>query len=78
VRPDGGGLRMLTHFATPGVNALVGSYSPNGRWIVGRFENLNRNRFRLVKMLPDGSEREVIISLPFSPRFIDWGPRPTY
>jgi Tol biopolymer transport system component len=76
IRPDGTGLRFLTHFDQLGVNGFAGSYSPDGRWIVCRFENLNRERFRLVKMHPDGTHRMEIAQLPFSPRFIDWGPQP--
>jgi Tol biopolymer transport system component len=76
VRPDGTRLRFLTHLDQLGVNALAGSYSPDGRWIVFRLENLNREKFRIMKMHPDGSHRSEIAPLPFSPRFIDWGPHP--
>jgi Tol biopolymer transport system component len=55
--------------------AFAGSYSPNGRWIVFRIENLKRGSFRLYKMHPDGSHRKLIKKLPFAFRTVDWGPR---
>ena len=76
IRPDGSGLRMLTGYTGGKQGAFAGSYSPNGRWIVFRVENLKRERFRLLKMRPDGTHRTLIKRLPFGPGFIDWGPRP--
>jgi Tol biopolymer transport system component len=76
IRPDGTGMRVLTHVHRDGVGALAGSYSPDGRWIVFRIENQNTGTYRLWKMRPDGSDRTMIASLPFSPRGIDWGPQP--
>lgn len=75
VRPDGTHLRMLTHFTGGQKGAFAGSYSPDGRWIVFRIENLERNSFRLMKMRPNGSDRTLIAKLPFAPRGIDWGSR---
>ena len=77
VRPDGSHLRLLTHFSDGQRGAFAGSYSPDGRWIVMRIENRETQRFALVKIHPDGSGRTLIARLPFSPRFIDWGPRPS-
>jgi Tol biopolymer transport system component len=76
IRPDGSHLRMLTHYTGGEKGAFAGSYSPNGRWIVFRVENLERESFRLFKMHPDGTHRKLIKKLPFSPRGSDWGPRP--
>jgi len=76
IRPDGSHLRMLTHYTGGKRGAFAGSYSPNGRWIVFRVENLERESFRLFKMHPDGTHRKLIKKLPFSPRGNDWGPRP--
>ncbi|MGZ8582561.1 MAG: hypothetical protein ACXWXN_04785 [Actinomycetota bacterium] len=33
----------------------------------------DRERFRIFKMRPDGSDRTLIAALPASPRFLDWG-----
>lgn len=77
VRADGSHLTMLTHYTGGKVGAFAGSYSPDGRWIVLRVENLEKNSFKLVKMHPDGSGRTLIAKLPFAPRGSDWGPRPT-
>jgi Tol biopolymer transport system component len=76
IAPDGSYLRMLTNYTGGEVGAFAGSYSPDGRWIVFRVENLSRDSFRLFKMRPDGSDRTLIASLPFAPRGSDWGSRP--
>jgi Tol biopolymer transport system component len=75
IRPNGTGLRYLTHFRDPERRAYAGSYSPDGRWIVFRLEN--HGRYALVRMRPDGSHRRLVLpySSEFRPRFIDWGPR---
>jgi Tol biopolymer transport system component len=72
---DGTGVDKLTH-ATGAHGAFAGSYSPDGEWIVFRVENLDRGRFRILRMHSDGSDRTLIASLPFSPRFLDWGAQP--
>jgi len=71
VRPDGSGLRNLTRYRGGAVNAFAGSYSPDGRWIVYRFED--HGTYALYKIHPDGTGRRLILSLPVKPRFIDWG-----
>jgi Tol biopolymer transport system component len=73
VRPDGTQLRLLTHYHGGRVGAFVGSYSPNGRWIVFRVENQQRETYGLYKMRPDGSDKTLIKALPFAPRHMDWG-----
>jgi Tol biopolymer transport system component len=78
VRPDGTHLRLLTHYRSGAWGAFAGSYSPDGRWIVFRIENLEREQYKLMKMYPDGSHRKVIAELPFRPRHSDWGPRPSH
>jgi len=69
---DGTGIDKLTH-ATGAHGAFVGGFSPDGEWIVFRVENLDRGRFRIFKMHSDGGEKTLIATLPFSPRFLDWG-----
>ncbi len=74
IRPDGSGLRMLTHYSGGAVNALTGSYSPDGRWITYRFED--HDAFALQKLRADGhGHPHLILTPPAAPRFIDWGPR---
>ncbi len=74
LRPDGSGLRFLTHYPV-GVNAFLGSYSPDGKYIVFRLEE--QGRYALMKMRSDGSHLQTILGLSsFRPRFIDWGARP--
>jgi Tol biopolymer transport system component len=75
IRPDGSHLRMLTHYTGGKQGAFAGSYSPDGRWIVFRVENLKQERFRLFKMRPDGTHRKLIKKFPFAPKFVDWGPQ---
>jgi hypothetical protein len=67
---------MLTTYAGGTRGAFVGSYSPNGRWIIFRLENVEREKYRLLKVRPDGSSRMLVSRLPFAPRHIDWGSRP--
>jgi Tol biopolymer transport system component len=76
IRPDGSHLRMLTHYTGGERGAFAGSYSPDGRWIVFRVENPEKEQFRLYKMHPDGTHRKLIRRLPFAFRGVDWGPRP--
>jgi Tol biopolymer transport system component len=76
IRPDGSHVRMLTHYTGGEKGALAGSYSPDGRWIVFRVENVERESFRLFKMHPDGTHRKLIRKFPFASRNSDWGPRP--
>ena len=72
IRPDGSHLRMLTHYKGGDVQALVGSYSPDGRWIVFRLED--HGSFGLYKMRPDGSHMRAILPLSsLKPRLIAWG-----
>jgi Tol biopolymer transport system component len=74
IHPDGTGLRYLTHYQGGDVNAFVGSYSPDGRWIVFRLED--HGSFGLFRMRSDGSDLHVILGFSnFKPRLIDWGPR---
>ena len=76
VRPDGTHLRLITHYEGGDVQALVGSYSPDGRWIVFRLEDHGLSG--LYKMHPDGSHIRVILPLSsFKPRVIDWGAKPS-
>jgi Tol biopolymer transport system component len=74
IRPDGTGLRSLTQFTDPEVNAYAGSYAPTGRRIVFRLED--HGRYALMTMRPDGTHPKTILPLsPFRPRYIDWGTR---
>ena len=75
IRPDGSGLRFLTHYQGGEVNAFVGSYSPDGKYIVFRLED--HGLYALMTIRTDGSNLRTV--LPFSsfrPRGTDWGPRP--
>ena len=76
IRPDGTDLQFVTHYQGGTDRAFVGSYSPDGRWIVFR---LNENGLAgLFKIHPDGTHLTTIIPLSsFRPRFIDWGARPS-
>jgi Tol biopolymer transport system component len=76
IRPDGSHLRMLTHYTGGEKGAYAGSYSPDGRWIVFRVENVERESFRLFRMHPDGTHRKLIRKFPFASRNSDWGSKP--
>ena len=75
MRPDGSDVRTVTAFHDGQTNAYLGSYSPDGRWLVFRLES--HGLFGLYRVRPDGSDRRVILPLSsFRPSLIDWGPRP--
>jgi Tol biopolymer transport system component len=76
VRRDGSHLRLLTQYQGGAFGAFAGSYSPDGRWVVLRVENVGKKSYRLYKMHPDGSRHALVARLPFAPRYLDWGPRP--
>lgn len=75
VRPDGTHLKFLTHFRGGRWGAFVGSWSPNGKWLVYRVENLESERYVLMLCDPDGSHRTRIASMPYRPRGTDWAAR---
>ena len=75
IRPDGTQLRLVTNYEGGDVKAFVGSYSPDGRWIVFRLND--HGLFGLYKIHSDGTRLTAILPLSnFRPRFIAWGPRP--
>ena len=75
IRPDGTGLRYLTHLDGPEERAYAGGYAPNGFWIVFRLED--HGEFGLFRMRPNGTGVEPILApTDFAPRFIDWGSSP--
>jgi Tol biopolymer transport system component len=76
VRPDGSDLRFLTHYRGGARGAFAGSYSPDGRWIVFRVEDLQQDRYALYKIHPDGTGKTLVATLPFRPRGTDWGATP--
>jgi Tol biopolymer transport system component len=74
IRPDGTGLRFLTHFQGIHVYVSNGSYSPDGRWIL--FKTQRGDHYALWKIHPDGTHKTLIASFKFNPLGRDWGPRP--
>lgn len=76
IRPDGTDFRYLTHYTGGDLRAYVGSYSPDGRWIVYRLED--HGQYALIEIRPDGNQAKTILPLSdFRPRGIAWGPRTT-
>jgi Tol biopolymer transport system component len=71
IRPDGTGLRFLTHFQGIGVSVGSGSYSPDGRWIL--FKTQRGDNYALWKIHPDGTGQTLIARFKFSPGTRDWG-----
>lgn len=72
MRPDGSHRRHLTHLHDGVTNVYLGSYSPDGRWLVFRLEK--DGKFGLYRVRPDGTGMRTILPLSdFRPRYIDWG-----
>jgi Tol biopolymer transport system component len=80
LRPDGSHLRRLTHYKGRELNANVGGFSPDGKWIVYRVETgaaeptLPGGRYALMKISPRGGEPVLVAAIEGRPRNIDWGP----
>jgi Tol biopolymer transport system component len=77
VRPDGTGLRFLTQSSDTEIGIGVGSYSPNGRWILFKRIREDKGTYRLMKIHPSGEDATLIATLPSNPTGRDWGPRPS-
>jgi Tol biopolymer transport system component len=72
IAPDGSQLTYLTHNTTRPDSAYAGSWSPDGRWIVYRFEH--NGQFGLRRMHPDGTDPQTVLPLSaVHPTNIDWG-----
>jgi hypothetical protein len=55
----------------------IAANSPDGRWIVLRFEDHVAGTFSLYRMRPDGSHlKEIAFLGDLKPRLSDWGARP--
>jgi TolB protein len=70
LRPDGTGLRALTHFKGASPNALAGSWSPDGRRIVVKTDE--SGDYQLYLMHADGSNRRRITNNLTEPSGIVW------
>ena len=69
IRPNGTQLHFVTNYEGGDVSAVVGSYSPDGRWIT--FRLADHGLFGLYKVHPDGSGLKAILPLSdFRPGFI--------
>jgi Tol biopolymer transport system component len=74
---DGSGVKRLTRYTggEHGKNAFAGSYSPDGKRIVFRFEQ--RDKGALATVDPNGRHVRLLTKLSKNkPRFIDWGTAP--
>ena len=74
IRPDGTGLRFLTHYNDINVYVSSGSYSPDGRWIL--FKTARDDKYKLWKIHPNGTHKTLIARFKFNPSGRDWGARP--
>jgi Tol biopolymer transport system component len=75
MRPDGSDRRDVTHLTGGEVGAFVGSYSPDGRWLVYRMEDHGAFSMRMIH--PDGTGERTVLDFPVRCRASDWGPRPS-
>jgi TolB protein len=75
VRPDGSGLKQLTHLSADN-GALDATWSPNGRRIVFSSDREVADRYDLYVIRAGGGHRRRISETPFrDERVPDWGPR---
>jgi len=75
VRPDGTGLSEVTRYTDPRFNAQLGSYSPDGQWIVFRLGRTDVGLRALYRIRPDGTDLHQITEWSsFLPASNDWGP----
>jgi Tol biopolymer transport system component len=70
LRPDGNGLRALTHFAGGTPNALAGSWSPDGRQIA--FKSDQGGDYQIHLMRADGSDRRRVTDSLTDPSGVVW------
>jgi Tol biopolymer transport system component len=74
VRSDGSDVRFVTHSSNTAVYITVGTYSPNGQWIM--YKRISPDeKYWLMKIHPSGKDPTVIRSLPANFVGRDWGPR---
>jgi TolB protein len=71
IRPDGTGLRALTHFEGGSSNALAGSWFPDGRIALKTDEG---GDFQIYVMEGDGTDRRRITTNLTEPSGIVWSP----
>ena len=71
LRPDGTGLRALTSFRRGHPNALAGSWSPDGQWIV--LKTNESGDYQLYVMNAGGGNRHAISTDLIEPSGIAWG-----
>jgi Tol biopolymer transport system component len=77
INADGTGLKVLTDYHGGRFSAFVGSYSPDGRWLVYRLQDNENAHYELWKMWPDGTHRQRIVDLGgLQARGSDWGVSP--
>jgi Tol biopolymer transport system component len=74
IRPDGTGLRYVTHSRDASIYLSVGTYSPNGRWIMYKRVTA-KGKSRLMKIHPSGRAATLIAKLLGDTRWRDWGPK---
>ena len=74
VNADGTGLHVLTDYHGGRFSAFLGSYSPDGRWILYRLQDNENEHYALWRMWPDGTHRKQIVDLGgLLGRASDWG-----
>jgi Tol biopolymer transport system component len=71
MRPDGSHRVAVTHYKKGLKQAYVGSFSPDGKWIVMRVEDAKG--FHLARIRPNGTGLRVISNGRRPQRSSDWG-----
>lgn len=63
IRPDGTGFVDVTHYSGD-VGAGGSTFSPDGRWIAFRLQNVATEKYWLARMRRDGSHKTRVVRMP--------------
>ena len=75
IRPNGSDEHRLTSVHRPGRSAGGATFSPDGKRIVYRFQDLNAERYWICTMRTDGSDKVRVREVPATPQANAWAPR---
>jgi Tol biopolymer transport system component len=75
IRPDGSRQKRLTRVHATGFSAGGATFSPEGKQLVYRFANANKQRYWICTMRVDGTHKTRIRELALPPQGSAWAPQ---